>query len=137
MILEPDWLKVVAKDARLSAKEILDIYGVSESTLERSIKSGRIPEPDLCRTFGSVVKRLWSAGLIRSHIKSMKQEPSILRVNDVIERTRLGKSTIMRAVKEGRFPQPFKLFEGGRAIGFYEKDVNEWINSRSKSWNAK
>ena len=132
MILEPDWLKVAAKNALLSAKEILDIYGVSESTLDRSIKSGRIPEPDSCRTFGTAVKRLWSAGSIRSHIKSMKQEPSILRMNDVIERTRLGKSTIMRAVKEGRFPQPFKLFEGGRAIGFYEKDVNEWINSRGK-----
>lgn len=137
MILEPDWLKVIAKDARLSAKEIIDIYGISESTLERAIKSGRIPEPDSSRTFGSVVKRFWSAKLIRNHIKNMRSEPSILRITDVIERTKLGKSTIMRAVKEGRFPQPFKIFEGGRAIGFYEKDINEWINSRGKSWNAK
>lgn len=137
MIVEPDWLRHVAKDAQLSSNEIIDIYGISNSTLDRAIKSGRIPEPDSFRTFGSVAKRFWSAGLIRSHIKSMITQPSILRISDVIERTKLGKSTIMRAVKEGRFPQPFKLFEGGRASGFYEEEVNEWIKSRGKSWIAK
>ena len=132
MIVEPDWLRHVARDARLSVKEIVDIYGISASYIDQAIKSKRIPEPDTFITFGTVPKRFWSAGLIRRHIKDMRQQPAILRLDDVMERTGLAKSTIRLAFKEGRFPQPFKIFEGGRAIGFYEEEVNAWIKSRGR-----
>lgn len=132
MIVEPDWLRHVARDAQLSVKEILDIYKISVSTLDRAIKSGRVPEPDTFRKFGSVSKKFWTAGLIRNHIRNMRQQPAILRIDDVMDRTGLAKSTINLAVREGRFPQPFKILQGGRAIGFYEEEVNEWIKSRGR-----
>lgn len=49
----------------------------------------------------------------------------ILRLPDVTARTGLGRSMIYLRMKEGSFPKSIKL--GGRAMGWLESEVEEWI----------
>jgi prophage regulatory protein len=51
---------------------------------------------------------------------------SILRLPAVKSRTGLSRSTIYLRISEGRFPKPISL--GGRAVGWIETEVNDWLN---------
>ena len=53
---------------------------------------------------------------------------SLLRIKLVSERTGLGKSTIWKWVKEGRFPHPYKL--STRVTVWSSEEVNQWIADR-------
>ena len=52
----------------------------------------------------------------------------ILRLPQVLETTRLSRSTIYSLIQKGRFPKPIKL--GERASGWLWSDVCTWIESR-------
>ncbi len=52
----------------------------------------------------------------------------VIKLNEVIEKTALSKSTIYSRIKEGSFVEPIKL--GSRAVGFLEGEVDEWIQNR-------
>ena len=51
-----------------------------------------------------------------------------LRLPEVIARTGLSRSTIYVRLEQGRFPRPVSL--GGRAVGWIEAEVEEWIRER-------
>lgn len=51
-----------------------------------------------------------------------------LRIKQVCDITGLGRTTIWRAAKEGKFPKPIKL--GERAVGWVYSDVCDWLESR-------
>jgi prophage regulatory protein len=53
---------------------------------------------------------------------------SILRLNDVMKRTGLSRSTIYAYIDKGAFPKPFKI--GDRAVGWYEHVIDEWMASK-------
>ncbi|MDP4743751.1 MAG: AlpA family transcriptional regulator [Porticoccaceae bacterium] len=53
---------------------------------------------------------------------------SILRLPTVKKRTGLSRSTIYLRISEGRFPTPVSL--GGRAVGWVEAEVNDWLNQQ-------
>lgn len=50
----------------------------------------------------------------------------ILRLPSVKARTGLSRSTIYLRISEGSFPKPVSL--GGRAVGWIEAEVNDWLN---------
>jgi prophage regulatory protein len=50
---------------------------------------------------------------------------SILRLRAVKERTGLSRSTIYLRISKDCFPRPISL--GGRAVGWIEAEVNEWL----------
>jgi prophage regulatory protein len=52
-----------------------------------------------------------------------------LRISNVKERTGLSSSHIYRLQSLGRFPKSINLC-GGRAVGWLESDVENWIESR-------
>lgn len=52
----------------------------------------------------------------------------IVRLNKVIETTGLGRSTIYKYMEQGTFPKPVPL--GGRAVGWIEEEVTEWVLAR-------
>jgi prophage regulatory protein len=52
----------------------------------------------------------------------------ILRLNDVKSRTGLSRSTIYARMAEGAFPKTISL--GGRAVGWVEAEINDWISAR-------
>jgi len=53
----------------------------------------------------------------------------ILRRKQVEARTGLSRSTIYARIAEGSFPRPIDL-GGGRAVGWIESEINEWVRSR-------
>jgi prophage regulatory protein len=54
-----------------------------------------------------------------------------LRLPAVCRMTGLGRSTIYRMQAEQRFPQGIKL--GVRAVGWVEREVQEWLTNRIES----
>lgn len=53
---------------------------------------------------------------------------SILRMPKVKNRTGLSRSTIYLRISENRFPKPVSL--GGRAVGWIEAEINDWVNAQ-------
>ena len=53
---------------------------------------------------------------------------SILRLPAVRARTGLSRSTIYLRVSESTFPKPVSL--GGRAVGWIESEVQQWLEQR-------
>ena len=53
---------------------------------------------------------------------------TILRLPEVRRSTGLSRSTIYLRIAEGRFPKPVRL--GGRAVGWLEAEVQEWLELR-------
>ena len=53
----------------------------------------------------------------------------ILRRKEVESRTGLSRSTLYARIAEGTFPRPINL-GGGRAVGWIESEINEWVQSR-------
>lgn len=54
----------------------------------------------------------------------------ILRMRDVRLKTGLSQSTLHDLVSRGIFPKPFPLIPGGRAVGWLETSVDQWILKR-------
>lgn len=52
----------------------------------------------------------------------------IIRLNEVINRTGLGKTSLYKFIKAKTFPQPIAL--GERAVGWVEAEVDQWITAR-------
>lgn len=54
----------------------------------------------------------------------------ILRLNSVLDRTGLSRSTLYRRVRDGSFPKPIPI--SLRCAGWRESAINEWLrNPRS------
>lgn len=52
----------------------------------------------------------------------------VLRRPDVERITGLGRSTLYERAEAGTFPRPINL--GGRAVGWIESEVMEWLEAR-------
>lgn len=52
----------------------------------------------------------------------------LLRLPEVIEVTGLGRDTIYRYIREGRFPRQRRISE--RASGWREDEIGAWVDSR-------
>ena len=75
--------------------------------------------------------------ILNNHTNSEKFKIRIIRLNEVINRTGYGRTSIYRKMEEGTFPKSLKL--GGppkdldtfdcRAIGWIEHEVDQWVES--------
>jgi prophage regulatory protein len=52
----------------------------------------------------------------------------VIRMEKVIEKTGLSRSTIYLKMDKQEFPQPFPL--GPNSIGWYEDEIDGWISGR-------
>lgn len=55
----------------------------------------------------------------------------IVRRAEVRERLGVGSSTLSAMVAAGKFPKPFPIFSGGRAVGWREDQIEAWLQQRS------
>ena len=55
---------------------------------------------------------------------------TILRIPAVKFASGLSRSTIYLRISEGNFPKPISL--GGRAVGWIEEEITEWLNLQIK-----
>ena len=63
-------------------------------------------------------------------MSEFSSEVRILRPKDVSAKIGLSRTTIWRAVRVGDFPSPLRL--SGRAVGWLEAEVEEWIDTRAR-----
>jgi prophage regulatory protein len=55
----------------------------------------------------------------------------ILRMRQLVEKISLSAGHIYTLVQQNQFPKPFTLVHGGRAVGWYESDIDMWLAQRS------
>jgi prophage regulatory protein len=58
----------------------------------------------------------------------------ILRLPEVKNSTGLSRSSIYLRMAEGEFPKSISL--GGRAIGWFESDIQNWLEEKHKESNG-
>ena len=61
------------------------------------------------------------------------QPRRILRMRDICQKLGLCPSTVYDLVARGVFIKPFTLIPGGRAVGWLEVDVDQWICERKEA----
>ena len=66
-------------------------------------------------------------------LRTTPSKPSgdrVLRMRELSRRLQLSPSRLYALIAEGRFLPPFRLVSGGRAVGWLESEVDEWLSSR-------
>ena len=56
----------------------------------------------------------------------------VLRMKDLPKKIGFQPSTIYELIAKGKFPAPFKLVQGGRAAGWLENTVDDWIAAQAE-----
>ncbi len=59
-----------------------------------------------------------------------RKHVQILRHSCVCKKLRLSNAKLFDMVAKGIFPKPFKLVPGGRAVGWLESDVDNYVLSQ-------
>ena len=59
--------------------------------------------------------------------EEQKFEQALMRIHEVSQYTTIANSTINLWVAQGKFPKPYKLTPGGRAAGWQETVIDDWI----------
>ena len=57
----------------------------------------------------------------------------VIRHNQVCIKLQISSAKLFDMVAKGVFPKPFVLIPGGRAVGWLEHDVDEWILGRKQT----
>jgi len=60
------------------------------------------------------------------------QSERIIRMRELVNKVGYAQSTIYALVKEGKFPPPFKLTPGGRANGWLEHTIDDYLSQREQ-----
>ena len=60
----------------------------------------------------------------------------IVRAAEVRERLGVGASTLSVMSAAGKFPKPFPIFPGGRAVGWRECEIETWLQQRRSEAEA-
>ncbi len=55
----------------------------------------------------------------------------LLRLSEVVALTGLSRTTIYRKMREGSFPEPFKM--GARAVRWRESEIRAWMEGRPRA----
>jgi prophage regulatory protein len=57
----------------------------------------------------------------------------VIRHAEVCKKLQISSAKLFDMVAKGQFLKPFTLVPGGRAVGFLEKDVDQWILERREA----
>ena len=61
---------------------------------------------------------------------------NIIRLPQVKRRIGMGETQIEAAMARGEFPKPVKIFESGRAIGWFEDEIDAYLEERAAARTA-
>ena len=56
-----------------------------------------------------------------------------IRMRELTQKVNLRPSTIYGLIAKGKFPPSHKLVPGGRAAGWLESTIDEWLVARARS----
>ena len=60
---------------------------------------------------------------------------NIIRHKEVCQKLQVSSAKLFDMVARSQFPKPFALIAGGRAVGWLESDVDQWILKRKAILN--
>ena len=88
-----------------------------------------------CRVINILGSHPLRSDLIRSNRNLIamtlpQQNYQVLRMKDLPTKVGLKPSTIYALIAKGDFPPPFKFIPGGRAAGWLEQTIDEWLEAR-------
>ena len=66
-------------------------------------------------------------------VPSRHQDISIVRHKDVKQKLKISSAKLFDMVAKGLFPKPFPIVPGGRAVGWLETYVNQWIENQKNT----
>lgn len=70
----------------------------------------------------------------RRHEKVIPNEGRrVIRMKRLLEKYPYSESSIYAQIKRGLFPAPFALIEGGRARGWFEDEIDQYLSARENS----
>lgn len=61
---------------------------------------------------------------------TLEENERIIRIEEVMNRTGLSRSTIYAYIEKGKFPKRIKI--GLRAVGWYESEISKWVASHKE-----
>lgn len=62
------------------------------------------------------------------------QKGRILRMRQLTEKLSISDSHIYALIQQNKFPKPFRLVSGGRAMGWYEKEIDDWLTKELEEY---
>lgn len=65
----------------------------------------------------------------------MSSTNMMLKLNTVMERTALSRSSIYQFVKEGKFPKSCKI--GERSVAWVSSEIDQWLAERAEQRGGK
>jgi prophage regulatory protein len=65
--------------------------------------------------------------------KTTPSKGRILRMKQLLEKIPFTASHIYGLIKEDKFPKPFQLIPNGRAKGWHESVIDQWISENMRS----
>ena len=66
--------------------------------------------------------------LVVELLPSDKELPELMEVQDVLDYTKIARSTLYLMIDKGTFPRPLNI--GERRIAWKKEDIREWIESK-------
>lgn len=61
------------------------------------------------------------------------KDKRVIRLREVMQKTGLSKTSIYRRMRDGAFPKQFKLGDGARASGWWNHEVDGWLQDASNA----
>jgi prophage regulatory protein len=77
--------------------------------------------------------------MVNKDLPGVIATPSHLRVirhANICEKLQVSSAKLFDMVARGQFPKPFTLIPNGRAVGWLEHEVDQWILDRKNSAQA-
>jgi prophage regulatory protein len=68
--------------------------------------------------------------------QTAEQQVRIVRHAHVRQKLDISQAKLFEMVARGQFPPPFQIIPGGRAVGWLESDVDNWILGRKHASEA-
>lgn len=69
LVSEPEWMRQVAQDSSVGARDIAEIFDINVSSISRMVKLHGFPAPDSLHKGGKTIVKRWLVATIRKEIR--------------------------------------------------------------------
>lgn len=89
----------------------------------------RINRYDWCGEFSQEEAHAELAEVATTEVPRKRKNMKVLRLPAILAATGWAKATVYAKISQGKFPKPFKLDPGARAVVWWEEEITEWQNA--------
>ena len=66
----------------------------------------------------------------------LDSQVQVVRYKAVCQKLQISSAKLFDMVARSQFPKPFVLIPGGRAVGWLESDIDQWVLDRKAALNG-